>query len=167
MDGRGAAIFREQGTMHVEPAEAGDGQEPCRNNLAVSDDHNRVRRDAFQKILRGFRLDRFRLVDVQAKLERRFFYGRCGDVAAASARPIRLGDYGFDGKFGPLRKLPERRNSEFRRAAKNDAKCTHGCVEKIYQSPVFRSLRIRRLIKSRLSMLRCWMKSIPSRWSIS
>ncbi len=56
---------------------------------------------------------------------------------------------------------------KFRRATKDDAHCGHPS-DMDYQSPVFRNFLTRRLIRSLLkAMLKCWMNSIPFRWSIS
>ncbi len=46
VDRGGAAIFREQGAVQVDPSEARDGDEARRNNLAVGDDDDDVGRGA-------------------------------------------------------------------------------------------------------------------------
>ncbi len=125
-----------------------------------------VRGDAFQKVLRRFRFDGFGLVDVQAGFERRFLDRRTGDVPAAAARPVGLRDDRFHGKIGMRGKTPERGDGEFGRATENNAHDAHP-GDASYQSPVFFNLRMRRLIRSRLSMLRCWMNRTPFKWSIS
>ena len=152
--------------MQIDPAEPGNRQEPGGNNLTVRNDHYGVGGDAFQKFLRRIGFDRFRLVDVQTGFECRLFHRGAADVLAAPARSVRLRDDSFHRKFRMRGKPPERGYGEFRRATKDDAHHGHP-REPDYQSPVFRNLRTRRLIRSLLSMLRCWMKRIPFKWSIS
>src|ERR1700687_511482 len=148
--------------MQVDPAAARNCQQPSGNDLSVGNNDYGVGRDAFQKFLRRIRLDGLGLKNVQIGRERRLFYGRAAYILPPPARPVRLGDDGFDGNAWLGGKAPERGYGKFRRATKDDAHGGHPRGTD-YHSPVFRNLRIRRLIRSLLSMLRCWMKRMPFR----
>ena len=54
--GRRAAIFRQQRTVQVDPAEARNVDEPRGNNLAVGDDDHRVGRDAAEIFVAPLRI---------------------------------------------------------------------------------------------------------------
>jgi len=84
------------------------------------------------------------------------------NVLPAAARTVGLRDDGFHGNARFSGETPERGHSEFRRSTKDDAHGGHPRATG-YHSPVFRNLRMRRLIKSLLSMLRCWIKRMPFR----
>ena len=123
-------------------------------------------RHAREKIQRRIRPDFFRLVDVHAGFERDRFDGRRGNLLPAPARPIGLRDHGFDGEIGSesSRRREGTANSGVpqKMMRRDMASSARG-----YQVPAFCSLRIRRRIRSRFSMLRYWMNRMPLRWSIS
>ena len=125
VDRRGSPIARQQGRMQIEPTQTGNRQEACGDDLAVSDNYDGIGRDAFQKLLCGFRLDLFGLINVKSDFKGCFLHWRTADKLSAATRPVRLGDHRFDRNSRALRELPEGRHCEFRRATENDAQRSH------------------------------------------
>src|ERR1700676_4912704 len=111
--------------MQVDPAEAWNCEKPRGDDLSVGNNNYGVGRDAFQKFLRRVRLDGLGLKNVQIGRERRLFYGRAAYILPPPARPVRLGDDGFDGNACFGGKTPERGYGKFRRATKDDAHGGH------------------------------------------
>jgi len=73
VDGSGSAIFGQQRSVEIDPAEFGDGKKTRRDDLTVSDDDNGVGCGAFQNLL-GFRsADFLGLVDGNPGIESSLF----------------------------------------------------------------------------------------------
>src|SRR2546426_1931640 len=159
MDWRGAAIFREQRSVQVDPAVPADGQVPRRYDLAVGDDYDHVGPQPSDQLVGSVRGNFFGLMDRQSGLKRELFDRRWRDLLPAAARPVGLCDDGHNLKVRLAQELPEGGNSELRSAAENDA---HGAPAfGAHHSPFLISFLILRLMRSRLSMLRCWRKRMP------
>ena len=126
IDRSGAAIFRQQRAVHIDPAEPRDFDQACGNDLPVGDDDDRVRRDALEIIVaprpivffpadrQGFRLRRPLSSPAKSRIS-----------PAASARAIRLRDDARDFEIRLRDQMAQRRHGKRRRAAKDDSQ-RHG-----------------------------------------
>ena len=121
VDGCGAAVFWEKGSVKIDPAVFWEGEQARRNDLAVGDDHDEVWGIALQEFLDFRGADLFGLMDGEFGGKSDFFYGGERNLAAAAARAVRLGDDGEDFEVGLREEVLEGENGELRRATEKNA----------------------------------------------
>ena len=95
------------------------------DDLAIGDDYDGVRSEALQEGLRFGRADFFGLMDGDAGSESSFLDRRRGDVLAAPAGTVGLGDYRGDVEIRLREEMLERGDGEMRGAAENEAERRH------------------------------------------
>src|ERR1700676_3156652 len=117
-----AAVFREQGSVQVEPAEFWDVQKPRGNDLTVGDDDDGVRSERAE-VRFDFRCaDFFRLMNGEIGRERDFFNRRKNYLLGAAFGAVGLGVDGEDFELGMAQKMGEGWRGELRGAAEDEAK---------------------------------------------
>src|SRR5690348_10895928 len=121
LNGRGAAILRQERSVEINPAKARNFEKIPRNNLAVSDDGDGIGREAPEKIARGIGANLFGLKDLNPRGQSRVLDRRSGGLAAAAAGAVGLSDYRFDGEIRLGEQALERGNAERGSSAKYDA----------------------------------------------
>ncbi len=120
LDGRCAAVFREQRGVQVDVAERREIEHPLGNDAAVADDDDGVRLEGGElgaEIVVG--LDAVGLGDGEIQFERGFFDGRWDEFEAASFGTIGLSHDEMDAEAG-VDQLFKRGDGEVRRAAENE-----------------------------------------------
>src|SRR6266850_4505750 len=121
VDGRGATILWEKGSVQIDPAEFRDWQQTSGNNLAVGDDDDEVWGVALQKFLDFRSADFFGLMDEEVGRESDFFYGGGRNLVAAAAWAVRLRDDGDDFEVGLREEVLEGGDAKLRRATEKNA----------------------------------------------
>ena len=149
--------------MKVDPSQARNSKELWRNDLAVGDDHDSVWRNIHKKVdatIRS-RCDRAEKLLNYVSSANTF----TGDAEISWPRPR--------GRSGCVTTAAIS-NRESARSCLRDGRPNAGVPQNTmrsgvgaaivvnYHSPFLRNLRMRRRIRSRLSMLRCWKKALHS-----
>src|SRR5713226_9958093 len=121
MDRSGSAVLRQQGSVQINPSEAGNCQQPRRNDLPVSDHHYRIRFDPLEKLESFFPFDAGRLKHRDTRRARGFLHRRGDNFLLPSLRALRLRDHALDLDICLSQKMAQRRNGELRCPAEDDA----------------------------------------------
>src|SRR5581483_5944224 len=122
LNGRGAAILRQQRRVHIDDAVLRQIDDRLRNDLPVAHYHHRVGVQLRQLLYYFGAPNSFRLVGLQAEPQRRFFHGGCGHFTAPALRPVRLrvdGEHFMSAGHQAL----ERGHREGRRAHEDQTHC--------------------------------------------
>ena len=97
LDGRGAAILRQQRRVQIDAAQPRQRQHPRRNDAAIGHNHNRVRRDGFECSAKlRVVADLFRLRHRNSGGKGRLLHGRRGELLAAAHGTVGLRNHESD-----------------------------------------------------------------------
>ncbi len=121
VDGCGAAVFWEKGSVKIDPAVFRDWQQARGDDLAVGDDDNEVRGIALQEFLDFRGADFFGLVDGNFCGKGGLLHGREGHFLTAATWAVRLRDDGEKLEVGLREEVLECGNGKLRRATEKDA----------------------------------------------
>src|SRR6266700_1083473 len=96
IDGGSAAIFREQGSVEVDPPVLGNREKARRDNLSIRDDDDDVGSELLEELLYFLGSNILRLMHGKIRGDRDFLHGGDGKLPAAAARTVGLGNDGDD-----------------------------------------------------------------------